>query len=320
MSQTRQRLHASIWIAIAAVTAASVGCFPSGANAASHAAAFTPSRFSVEVSGTGPDVILIPGLATPREVWRPSAEALKGKYRVHLIQLKGFGEAAGANVQGPVLAPFVAELARYIEANHIRRPAVIGHSMGGLAALMLAADRPALLGKVMVVDALPFIGTLFDPSATPESIRPRAEQMRSMLLARAEAAKTVTALPPRDCTGLVGEVPAMPGTMARTAKAACMIANWSAAADPNVTAQAMFDDMSVDMRARLGEIAVPLTVVFGQDERAFPPAATARFYAGAYEGAKAIELVPVGQSAHFVMLDQPEAMLAALRAFLARAR
>ncbi|WP_260833937.1 alpha/beta fold hydrolase [Sphingopyxis sp. P1IMeth2] len=34
-------------------------------------------RITVEVEGDGPDVVLIPGLSSPRAVWAPTAERLK---------------------------------------------------------------------------------------------------------------------------------------------------------------------------------------------------------------------------------------------------
>src|SRR3954465_10898318 len=75
---------------------------------------FQPTRFSVEVVGRGPDVILIPGLTSGREVWRPLANAVPG-YRYHLVQVSGFaGEAARGNRAGPVAGPVANELARYI--------------------------------------------------------------------------------------------------------------------------------------------------------------------------------------------------------------
>ncbi|HEV2745890.1 MAG TPA: alpha/beta hydrolase, partial [Allosphingosinicella sp.] len=43
---------------------------------AAAAAPFKPIRFSVVVRGTGPDVILIPGLASARAVWNSTAAAL----------------------------------------------------------------------------------------------------------------------------------------------------------------------------------------------------------------------------------------------------
>lgn len=277
---------------------------------AAETATPAPTRFSVEVIGNGPDVILIPGLATPREVWRPTAEALSTHYRVHLVQLKGFGEDAGANAQGPVLAPFVAELGRYIADNKIRRPAVIGHSLGGLAALMLATGRPDLPGRVMVVDALPFIGTLFDPAATPESLAPRAEMMRQMMLHRPP-------VPAQDCSALTGPGPIAPGVLSNTARGQCLVAQWSGAADGRVAGQALVDDLAVDMRPRLGEIRAPLTIAYAQDDRIGPAAIFAGLYGGQYAGAKQAKFVAVGDSLHFTMLDQPAATLAAIEGFLA---
>ena len=53
-------------------------------------------RISVKVEGTGPDVILIPGLASSREVWRATADRLKATHRVHLVQLDQDGAARHA--------------------------------------------------------------------------------------------------------------------------------------------------------------------------------------------------------------------------------
>ena len=49
-------------------------------------------------------------------------------------------------------------------------------------AMMLAAKHPAAAGKIMIVDALPFYGMLFGPSATPDSVRPIVGQMRDALV------------------------------------------------------------------------------------------------------------------------------------------
>lgn len=269
-----------------------------------------PTRFSVEVIGQGPDVILIPGLATPRAVWRPTAEALKAHHRVHLVQLKGFGEDAGANAQGPVLAPFVAELGGYIADNKLQHPAVIGHSLGGLAALMLAADQPDLPGRVMVVDALPFIGTLFDPAATPEGLAPRAEMMRQMMLHRPP-------VPAQDCSALTGPGPIAPGVLSNTARGQCLIAQWSSAADGRVAGQALVDDLAVDMRPRLAAIRAPLTVAYAQDDRVGPAAMFAGLFGGQYANAKQARFIAINGSLHFTMLDQPAATLAAIEGFLA---
>jgi pimeloyl-ACP methyl ester carboxylesterase len=116
---------------------------------------FAPMRFSAEVVGSGPDVILIPGLTASREVWRGTVNAVPG-YRYHLIQVAGFaGAPARGNAQGEVIAPLAAEIARYIDANRLRGASIVGHSMGGTVAMMVAARHPGRAGKVMVVDMLP---------------------------------------------------------------------------------------------------------------------------------------------------------------------
>src|SRR5205085_5774024 len=83
--------------------------------AAASAAPFVSSRFTVEVRGSGPDVILIPGLSGGRNVWAATLRAVPG-YRYHLVQVSGFdGEPARANVRGPIVASLAAELARSIQ-------------------------------------------------------------------------------------------------------------------------------------------------------------------------------------------------------------
>lgn len=276
--------------------------------------AYQPQRFSVEVTGKGSDVILIPGLNSPREVWQAEAERLKARHRVHLVQLRGFGEAAGINAQGPVLEPFVADLARYIRDNRLRGPAVIGHSLGGLAAMMLGADHSGVAGRIMVVDAVPFIATLFDPAATLESIRPRAQMMKTAMLAQGQGWAAPTRAP--DCSAQSGDAAPAPGVMATSNAALCRIGGWIAASDPRVGAQAMADDMLTDMREGVGRITVPLRVVYGVDEKVLPAQRHAAIYAQAYAKAPGAQLVPISSSRHFVMLDQPEALHREIELFL----
>ncbi len=297
-------------LGLATPLVAQAGSVPEGT-----AAAFSSQRFTVETLGSGPDVILIPGLSTPRDVWYPTADQLKATHRVHLVQLRGFGDAAGINAEGEVLAPFVAELAKYIKAEGLEGAPIVGHSMGGLAALMLAADHPGLPGKLMIVDALPFIGTIFGVDSVAAA-EPRAAQMRDMILASSGAANASPTAAPRDCDAIPVNEAATAGNLSNTARGLCQIGNWTSIADNRVTAQAMYDDFTTDMRPRLGEITVPVEVLYAQDDRAVTAEMAAALYGAAYQGAPNVTLTPAEGSYHFIMLDQPAFFAGQVAAFL----
>jgi pimeloyl-ACP methyl ester carboxylesterase len=108
---------------------------------------------------------------------------------------------------------------------------------------------------------------------------------------------------------------ALAATMALTPAARAKVAAWSAAADPRVSAQAMYEDLTTDLRAQLPAIRTPITLVYPWNT-AMPtrPMADA-LYRAEYAGAPHIAFVDIGPAAHFVMLDQPQAFAAALADF-----
>ena len=243
-------------------------------------------------------------------MWDGARASLGGKYRLHLVQLNGFGGTpAGANARDGIIAGTVEELARYIEANRLRRPAVVGHSMGGFIGLMLARDHGESIGKLMIVDSLPFIGLLFDPSATPESLKPRAAAMRDMLKARASAPRPS---PEQAAAAAIG--------MSRTAEGRARVGAWTREADQAVVGQAMYETMLGDLRADLPTIRTPITMLYPWDEATGGEARARTLYEGAYRGAARARLVAVPHSQHFIMLDQPGLFADQLLAFLKESR
>ncbi|HST35023.1 MAG TPA: alpha/beta hydrolase [Allosphingosinicella sp.] len=268
--------------------------------------AFTSERISVTVVGTGPDVVLIPGLTSSPEVWASTVAAMPG-YRYHLIHVSGFaGRPAGANAAGPVLAPVADEIARYISEQRLSRPALIGHSLGGSWAMMVAGRHPELVSRVMVVDMMPFMAAMFGgPGVTADSIRPMAEQMRQRMAAplgeperRQQAERTIA-------------------TMVRTESLRAGPVQQSVTSDTNVVAQAMYDLITTDLRPDVARISVPFMVLW-----VLPPNAPVSqeqmtaFYAASYAGAPQAVVRQIPESYHFIMFDQPEAFQRELRAFL----
>ncbi|MEQ7154941.1 alpha/beta fold hydrolase [Brevundimonas aurifodinae] len=265
---------------------------------------FASDRLSVEVVGAGPDVILIPGLASSREVWRPLANRLSGTHRVHLVQLAGFAGEPWTHGDGPFVEPEVAELARYIAEAGLERPAVIGHSMGGLSGLLLAQRRPDLVGRLMIVDALPFYSALFGPTVTAETARPVAARMAAAMLAADDA--TYRAQQEQAAQGLARD-PAIREAMVA----------WSMASDRRAVAAAFSDVVTTDARPGLAAMTTPVTALYATDADGGPPPAMAEaLWTREYATLPGVELVRIDGARHFIMADQPALFGAAVDAFL----
>lgn len=271
-------------------------------------------RITVLEEGTGPDVVLIPGLSTPRAVWEPVAAQLKDRYRLHLVQIRGFGDDAGINAEGPVLEPMMKEAADYIDDCITDQgrpaPAIIGHSMGGLTGLMIAARAPQEVGKLMIVDAVPFIGTIFFPGATVEIMKPQAEAMAGAM--RTQLASGWPEGPISD----PGEASPM-GRMSRSAEGRIQVSEWTRASDTRVIAQVFYEVMTTDMRGELAGVQAPVTLLYAQDDSAMPAAMAKAAFEPQYAGTPQFEAEMIADSRHFIMLDQPEAFAKAVEAFLA---
>ncbi|MET1111636.1 MAG: alpha/beta hydrolase [Allosphingosinicella sp.] len=274
---------------------------------AAKAPAFASDRLSVEVTGSGPDVVLIPGLSSSPQVWRNTVAGVPG-YRYHLVHISGFaGRPAGANASGPVVAPVADEIARYVREAGLKKPAIVGHSLGGAWAMMVSARHPGLVSKAMVVDMLPFLGAMFGgPTATPESVRPIAEQMRTGIA-------TSTGEPRRK------QIEQSIAGMVRTEALRPAIVEHSLASDSAASGQAMYDLITTDLRPDLAKIKVPLTVLYVTPAGApVSDAQMDQFYAMSYAGAPQAALKRIPASYHFIMLDSPAAFQAELKAFLAK--
>lgn len=262
-------------------------------------------RISVTVEGAGPDVILIPGLASSREVWAELAATLRQRHRLHLVQVAGFaGSPAVPSVGGQVAAPVAEAIADYIRGERIEAPAVIGHSLGGEVALMLGARHPDQVGRLMVVDALPFYTLLIDPSATIDTARPQAAALRdAMLAAPAEQAQ---ALQSATVARLVKTEMARPAVIAAALRS-----------DRTTVANAVYELMTSDLRPELGRIQAPVRVVYAYDPLYGVPASNVdALFGTAYAATTNASFRRIDGSFHFVMLDQPQVFEGAVMDFL----
>jgi pimeloyl-ACP methyl ester carboxylesterase len=274
---------------------------------ANAATAFVSDRISVETRGSGPDIILVPGLAGHRDVWSRASEVLDDRYRLHLVQVSGFaGAPAGANATGPVAAPVAEEIARYIREARLERPAMVGHSMGGTIAMMVASRHSALVGRVMVVDMMPFLGAMFGPSVTsPETARPMAEQMRSQIL---EAT-----------AGKPDPLEQMVATMTRRDSMRPVLLQYARTSDRATIANSFHEVIMADMRPELGRITAPMTVLYIiPAEVPLKPDEFERALRQSWANAPGARLVKIDSSNHYIQIDQPERFVAQVDSLMRR--
>jgi pimeloyl-ACP methyl ester carboxylesterase len=272
-----------------------------------QAKAFVPTRFTVTDAGTvgKPDVVMIPGLASSKSVWDAEAKLLAPNYRLHLVQVDGFaGAPAGPNAGDGMLPGIVEELHGYISGARMR-PVVVGHSMGGLLAMMLAEKYPEDVRKMVIVDTLPFYALLFNPAATVETVKPmagaiKAEMVKMSAADYAAGQKTMLA------------------SMAMSDAGQKAAYDSSVASDRAVVAEALYEDLLTDMRLEMAKITTPTLVLYEYDAASKMPPADAyeAMMQSAYKPMPNVTLVRVDGARHFIMYDQPAKFDADLEPFL----
>lgn len=271
-----------LWAAIAALQTVAVLADP------------VSDRISVTVRGKGPDVVLIPGLASSSAVWDATAKRLENRYRLHVVQVAGFaGSPARANATGAILQPTIDALDSYIKTNHLQRPRIIGHSLGGLMGMMLAVRHPEDVDRLMIVDSLPFFGVLAG-ATDADGAKPQAASMRDLVLNETQEAYAD------------GEKQFL-GRLVKSPEGRKLATDWATASDKSVVARAMYEDMTTDMRPELPKIKAPVTMLFPWDaEHGFPREATEKLYRENFAALPGVTVLCVEDSYHFIMLDQPE--------------
>ncbi|MCB2377877.1 alpha/beta hydrolase [Hymenobacter sp. BT635] len=285
-----------------AATQAAAGPAASLASAADNAAAH-PS-FTVKVVGKGRPMLLIPGLTCPGAVWDETVARYQKQYQCHIVSLAGFGGQPAAASTHDFLLGVRDQLLTYIKAQKLNKPVVVGHSLGGFMGLWLSTTQPEAVGPLVIVDSLPFMSAIQNPSLTAETAKPMADGMRQQM----RQGKMPMPAQRQMVSSLVTDT-------ARVTQ----LARWGQASDPATVAQAMYDMMTTDLRQDLARIQQP-TLVLGawaayQQYGATKESTRAIF---AQQFAKLpqhrIEMSEAGR--HFLMYDDTQWFFAQTDAFL----
>lgn len=248
--------------------------------------------FDVKVSGKGQPIILIPGYSCSGEVWKETVEHLKNRYELHVLTLAGF--AGTAPIQDEwILNTVKKEIITYVKDKKLKKPLLIGHSLGAFMTLWLHSSQPDMFGKSICVDGLPFISAVNNPSATSESIKNNPQMDKQTTI------KNFISLPNE------GYVKNMTGAMlyqVNDSIRANQIAQWSFESDRKTLGSTIVEMSQTDLRQEIAKIKQPILVLaslFGTKE------ASEKEYNLQYQLLKN-KTIKVANSKHFIMYDVPE--------------
>jgi pimeloyl-ACP methyl ester carboxylesterase len=104
-------------------------------------------------TGNAPSLIILHGLFGSSDNWLPQAKMFSTQYNVYVVDLRNHGQSP--HDDGFDYAAMVSDLLTFVEDHQIEDPVVLGHSMGGKAAMNFAIKHPDKLSKLIVVDIAP---------------------------------------------------------------------------------------------------------------------------------------------------------------------
>lgn len=255
---------------------------------------------SSKLSGSGEDVVLIPGLMSDSRVWQDTAKALEKNYRVHQLSIAGFGgQPYKPALRQHFIQPVVDAVSNYINQQTSGNAAVVGHSLGGFVGYKLALTDTPNVSCVISVDGVPFFSSLvmMNPSLTAEQAEPQAKQLLSSY-----QQMSTSAMAQQTKAGMAQQTASTAGqeTIMAMAKAS----------DPKTVGRAMYELMTTDLRAQLNQLSIPVlqmaaTGAIPADYRS----SAIQYYQNQVSGSDLVTLVEFDQAHHFIMWDQTQAFI-----------
>jgi pimeloyl-ACP methyl ester carboxylesterase len=108
-------------------------------------------RISTLTMGEGPDMLLIHGLGATKASFFDTAAALSKRYRVHAIDLPGFGGSSKPTLASYGAASAAKAVIGTLDALEIAKAHLVGNSMGGRVAIEVGLERPDRVGGIALL-------------------------------------------------------------------------------------------------------------------------------------------------------------------------
>jgi pimeloyl-ACP methyl ester carboxylesterase len=231
-------------------------------------------------AGTGPEVILLHGLGGEAANWTGNIGRISENHHVYALDQIGFGRSAKPLIEYRIQT-FVDFLEVFMQELKIPKGTLIGSSLGGWIAADFAAQHPAMVDKLVLVDAGGLARAEHPKNLPPDLGRSSVSGMRDILelvfhhkeLVTEDVVKRAFAHHMRRGDGFTG----------RRTLAGILLTN-------------QFED------EKIGKIRAPTLIIWGRSDRLIPLSAGERYRKGII-GAKLLVLEDCG---HAPQIERPE--------------
>jgi 3-oxoadipate enol-lactonase len=260
---------------------------------------------AIRAEGRGDPLVLVHGAGTSSAIWRRTMPRLADRRRVVAPDVPGYGGSPAAG-PGFALEQVADNLAAGLRDAGVPAPYdLVGHSMGGAIAILLAAHHPDDVRRLVLVA----------PAGLAALPRAAAGLLGAVAAPFAIARRTVAT--PFAGSALVRRL-ALAGVARDGARVPVEHARAVLASSAGATriGPGLASAATADLREALAGVRAPLGVVWGEHDPVIPP----RRIDVIRRARPDMQLSVVPDSAHAPMLERPEAFCAALEDVLARLR
>ncbi len=233
-----------------------------------------------EAIGRGRPVIFIHGWLGSWRYWMSAMDDLSERYRAYALDLWGFGDT-DRRQDGYSLSAYVDLVEQFLEEMGVSRAVLVGHGLGGVVAIRLAARTPERVDRLVAVST-PLIGAAIAPPLATFSNHQGGDWI-SRILGRRQAF-------------------AYPEVQMEASKT-----------DLSAVVRSVQSVWTEDLRPDLESLTIPVLLVYGKNDSLIRPPEDS--WVSRWE--ENIYLVSLEDSSHFPMLEEAARFTRLLRQFLA---
>jgi pimeloyl-ACP methyl ester carboxylesterase len=276
---------------------------------------FDGTRIGVHAAGPpeAPVLLFVHGFSLDGTTWFEQWMDLSVDHRCVVMEQRGHGRSGAAAHGDLSLRAMARDVAAVLERVAVDRPSVVvGHSMGAMAILSMAEQRPELFGPR--VKGVVLIGAASSDllggamGSITDLVRPRFGSL-SAAARRVDRLRRAVLASPTDVGGVVVRLTQFGPDAPRPLVDHVVALAQRASSD--LWTRGLAELMETDLRQALPRVTVPALVVVGEHDRVTPPASAVGL-AGALPDGRLVVLEGAG---HMAMLERPVELDREIRTF-----